>query len=293
MILSSLTLRRDDPIIADFNTLPDYDFHNVPRVGRKGGGVCVCLRKSFKVHTTDRKSFELFEYIDLAITSRSLRPLRLIIIYTKEKQRTALIFLRAFSTFYEAIATLPAYLLIAVDFNFHMDNLSVNREAALFADLSTHLFLVTLISAIVFYMAFLTLLQSCKEFKIRLQGLFPGLAHAITLRLCFTNFTGFLLNFASCTKFFSLITSVFMDLLLITLLNQSRNINQVAVYVIHLKLILLLLQFLLVHMVRDLFIMLLLNFGTLCLCISKTQRLLNNSNPLLKTYLFTIAFGNN
>ena len=44
-----------------------------------------------------------------------------------------------------------------------------------------HLFLVTLISAIAFYMVFLTLLsQSCKEFKILPQGLFPGLAHAIT-----------------------------------------------------------------------------------------------------------------
>ena len=53
---------RDDPIIADFNsTLPDYDFHYVPRIGRKGGSVCVCLRKSFKVRTTDRKSFESFE----------------------------------------------------------------------------------------------------------------------------------------------------------------------------------------------------------------------------------------
>ena len=83
---------------------------------------------------TDRS----FKYIDLAITSRSLRPLRLVIIYrpqtTKEKQRTAPIFLREFSTFYEEISTVPAYLLIAGDFNYHMDNLSTNREAASFAD---------------------------------------------------------------------------------------------------------------------------------------------------------------
>ena len=74
----------------------------------------------------------------MATTSRSLRPLRLIIIYrpqtTKEKQRTAPIFLREFSTFYEEISTVPTYLLIAGDFNFHMDNLSVNREVASFAD---------------------------------------------------------------------------------------------------------------------------------------------------------------
>ena len=130
---------RDDPIIADFNnTLPDYDFHYVLRIGRKGGGVCVCLRKSFKARTTDRKSFESFQYIDLAITSRSLRPLRLIIIYrlqkTKKKQRIAHVFLRVFSTFYEEISTVPIYLLIAGDFNFHMGNLSINRETASFAD---------------------------------------------------------------------------------------------------------------------------------------------------------------
>lgn len=129
---------RDDPVIADFNnTLPGYDFHYVPRIGRRGGGVCICLRKSFKVRTMDRKSFESFEYIDLAITSRSQKPLRLIVIYrpqtTKAKQRTAPIFFHEFSSFFEQISTVSDYLLIAGDFNFHMDNL-LDRDAAKFSD---------------------------------------------------------------------------------------------------------------------------------------------------------------
>ena len=129
---------RDDPVIADFNTtLPGYDFHYVPRIGRRGGGVCICLRKSFKVRRTDIKSFKSFEYIDLVISSRYQKSLRLVIIYrpqtTKEKQRTAPIFFNEFSTFFEGIATVPHHLLIAGDFNFHMDNLQ-DREAAKFAD---------------------------------------------------------------------------------------------------------------------------------------------------------------
>ena len=101
-----------------------------------------------------------------------------------------------------------------------------------------------------------------QKFKILPQGSFPGLAHAVTLRLCFTNFPVSLLNISSCTKFFPLLTSVSIDLFLITLVRWPRNITKVAIYVLHQNFILLLLQFLLLYMVRDLFII--IRSDTLC-----------------------------
>ena len=104
---------RDDPIIA--GTLPNYDFHYVPRTGRKGGGVCICLRKSFKVRTTIIKSFESFQYIGLAITSCTQKPLCLIIImpskYKRKTKNCTYIFFASFHPFLRK-SPVPDHLLI-------------------------------------------------------------------------------------------------------------------------------------------------------------------------------------
>ena len=41
---------RDNPSLADLtSTLPNYQWHHIPRKGRQGGGVGVCIKKGFKV----------------------------------------------------------------------------------------------------------------------------------------------------------------------------------------------------------------------------------------------------
>ncbi|XP_072020366.1 uncharacterized protein [Amphiura filiformis] len=130
---------RDDHAIADLtSTLPDYNLHHIPRKNRAGGGVCVCLRKSFKINMSTIKEYDSFQYIDLAITSRCQTPLRLIVLYrpqkTECKQNTAPIFFREFPSFFEEIATTRNNLLITGDFNFHVND-PADREASLFLDL--------------------------------------------------------------------------------------------------------------------------------------------------------------
>ena len=39
---------RDHPAIADISTtLPDYVMHQLPRIGKGGGGICVVARRGY------------------------------------------------------------------------------------------------------------------------------------------------------------------------------------------------------------------------------------------------------
>ena len=130
---------RDDHTIAEVqNMLPDYQLYHIPRSNRKGGGICICLKKAFHVALAKTNSFESFEYMDLAISSCSHKPVRLITIYrpqmTSDKRPTATIFFKEFSSLLENITSYPGYVLICGDFNFHADDLD-NRSTLLLNDL--------------------------------------------------------------------------------------------------------------------------------------------------------------
>ena len=132
---------RDDQAIADLtSTLPNFDIHHIPREQREGGGICVCLQKTFNIHKTELKSYDSFEYFYLDVTSNSQEPLRLIIFYrlqkSKDKRHLAPIFFQEFGTFLEDITSTPGRLLITGDFNFHVDDLT-DREASIFMDMIT------------------------------------------------------------------------------------------------------------------------------------------------------------
>ena len=115
---------RDNPVIADItNNLPDHKFLHIPRYGR-GGGVGVVLRKGYNVKQFTNNKFKSFEHLDLSISSGSSN-LRLVSIYrppTSKKHRvTTTMFLDDLSRYIETLTISPGHLLLAGDFNFHVD----------------------------------------------------------------------------------------------------------------------------------------------------------------------------
>ena len=115
---------RDKPVIAAItNNLPDHNFIHVPRYGR-GGGVGVVLRKGYDVKQFTDNKFNSFENLDLSISSGSTN-LRLVSIYrppTSKKHRvTTSTFLDDLSRYIETLTISPGHLLLAGDFNFHVD----------------------------------------------------------------------------------------------------------------------------------------------------------------------------
>jgi hypothetical protein len=72
---------RDDHALADItNTLRGYRLHTLPRLGRRGGGICVILRDGF-VTSEKKYNFSSFECLELSIESGRLNPLKLFTIY--------------------------------------------------------------------------------------------------------------------------------------------------------------------------------------------------------------------
>ena len=99
----------------------------------------MCLpKKTFHVTLAITNSFYSFEYIDVAISSTSQNPVRLIAVYrthlTSDKRPTANIFFKEFTSLLENISSYPGYVLICGDFYFHVDVLD-NRNTLLFNDL--------------------------------------------------------------------------------------------------------------------------------------------------------------
>ncbi len=76
---------RDNRSLADLTlTLSTDRFFHIPWVNHAGGGVGVCVHKSFKVHETTIGNMESLECISILITARSQVPLtclRLVIFY--------------------------------------------------------------------------------------------------------------------------------------------------------------------------------------------------------------------
>ena len=118
------------------NTLQDYNVYSLPRATR-GGGVAVIARKGLQVKTNNSSVFSSFETLDLAITSGN-KQFRLLTIYrpraTKKNNLSTPQFFSDFSKFLEELIATPNKLILAGDFNFHVDN-PTNTEARKFLDL--------------------------------------------------------------------------------------------------------------------------------------------------------------
>ena len=101
---------RDDHTLADISTtLPDYVVHHQPRKFRRGGGICIILRKGFDVTENIAQSFASFEMIDMSVSSSGQQPLRLLSVYrppTSKSKQTRATFLRKFAILLETISGL-------------------------------------------------------------------------------------------------------------------------------------------------------------------------------------------
>ncbi|EDO35900.1 predicted protein, partial [Nematostella vectensis] len=112
--------------------------HHVPRAGARGGGVALLHKSQFKLtRLSVDANYTSFEFTDCIITHSSTR-LRMIVVYrtppSKKNRFTVSKFLDEFSSFLENVATTIYPLIIAGDFNFHLDN-SNDRSAARFQEL--------------------------------------------------------------------------------------------------------------------------------------------------------------
>lgn len=97
---------------------------------------------SIKTMISVKRSLEhwshLNNYINLLITARQRKTLRLVVVYrskkTKTRQSTGPVFLHEFAMLLELLLAKQHYLLISGDFNFHVDD-ERNRETLTFLDL--------------------------------------------------------------------------------------------------------------------------------------------------------------
>ena len=127
---------RDNHALADFSTtLPNFSFHHSPRLSGKGGGVGVLVHKGLSVTKNQQLVFRSFEYIDLTLKSTQSADLRLVVIYrppsSGRKAQPVCTFFDELSTLLEILCINHQKLLIAGDFNFHIDDLN-NGDAQRF-----------------------------------------------------------------------------------------------------------------------------------------------------------------
>ena len=99
---------------------PGYLFVQKPRIGRRGGGLALIHRSTVKCRLAN---FDVpatsFEYLATSLAIHS-SCLLLLIIYRPPSSNLNM-FISEFSTFLELLATAPGKLIIAGDFNIHVD----------------------------------------------------------------------------------------------------------------------------------------------------------------------------
>ena len=125
----------DELIIRDLCPT-GYEFYNVPRVSRVGGGIGVMHKTVVRLekHPGIVTNFKSFEFTDVLLKHSSL-CLRLIIVYRPQTMAdgtsSAAKFFEEFPSFLESLAILPGSLLIVGDFNLHVNDAS-DRSAQRF-----------------------------------------------------------------------------------------------------------------------------------------------------------------
>jgi len=107
-----------------------YRFYHVPRCHSKGGGVGVLFKDCLNINTILIERFQSFEIMDVRL--RSLRAIRILIIYRPPDTTACSLFFEEFSRLLEEVlAETPGHLILTGDFNFHMDSLD-NANACRF-----------------------------------------------------------------------------------------------------------------------------------------------------------------
>ena len=102
-----------------------YNIEQLPRNYAHGSGVALVYRRCFKVRRDVQTIHRSFELINIHITSVYNHNLRLVVIYRAPPSLgngfTVRMFLEEFSSFLEGLVSTTNALLVAGDFNFHID----------------------------------------------------------------------------------------------------------------------------------------------------------------------------
>ena len=130
----------DDSLFASFT--PDgFTFHHLPRKGRRGGGVGIMLKSSFRVDMVKPWRAGSFECLELVFRSPSVpSTLRLFVIYRPPssgcKATPFRLFLDEFSHLLEHVSIKQTGLIILGDFNVHYGNVDDKNASDLAAILN-------------------------------------------------------------------------------------------------------------------------------------------------------------
>ena len=120
------------------NSRTDFKVIQAPRENAKGGGVALFFRKVLNTVKNASPKFTSFEHLDFTISYAKFK-VRLVIIYrpppSRKNKLTVSMFFEEFSQLIEHLMEDYIYpLVIAGDFNFHVDDLN-HRDALKFTDL--------------------------------------------------------------------------------------------------------------------------------------------------------------
>ena len=114
-----------------------YITHQRPRAKRRGGGVAVIARSNLVVKEKKCHDFQSFESLDITFQSKS-ELLRILVIYRPPRSSSNRVstssFLSDFTELLESVVIEPGRLMIAGDFNFHVDDPD-SRDASKLLDL--------------------------------------------------------------------------------------------------------------------------------------------------------------
>ncbi len=128
---------RDNRVLADMErTLPNFKFHHIHRVHKKGGGVGVLVRDGLQVRMKEQYEFQSMECMNLQISSAST-SLELVVIYrpppsTKNKL-TSNLFFSELSSLLETVCVTSSNIVMAGDFNIHVDD-DEDHDASVFLE---------------------------------------------------------------------------------------------------------------------------------------------------------------
>ena len=121
--LSETWLRKNDS--AKLSEIKDYGFNMLhqSRPG-KGGGVAVAFKRSLNLQRCKSQSYKSFEHIECVLDSSNSGHLRLVSVYRSCTARLSNLkcFFEEFDDYLDSLTNLPGKLIIAGDFNIHVEN---------------------------------------------------------------------------------------------------------------------------------------------------------------------------
>ncbi|PIK53605.1 hypothetical protein BSL78_09523 [Apostichopus japonicus] len=138
---------RDDHVLGDLkNTLPQYNIYHKPRKSKTGGGICLLSRNIYVVKRHTTPSYRSFEHMEFTISTKTA-SIELLATYrpppSQKNKLTPNLFFEEFSSLLERVTIIPRQVILAGDFNIHvdvdLDPLAVNfRNVLISAGLQQH-----------------------------------------------------------------------------------------------------------------------------------------------------------